>query len=54
MNHIRIICNECGSDDVRFDAWAQWDEELQTMVLKNSFDYNCCDNCGNSNIAKEI
>lgn len=45
---IRIICGTCGSDDVKRDAWAVWDEATQQWVLDNVFDEAWCDNCETS------
>ena len=29
---VKYVCKSCGSDDVRWDAWAVWDEDEQKMV----------------------
>ena len=41
----RIVCSECGSKNVLFDAWAWWDEDKQTFVLDEVFDYCFCADC---------
>ena len=46
MTKIKYVCPECGSDEVVWDAWAEWDEQEQAMVLKTSFDHSVCDACG--------
>jgi hypothetical protein len=43
---IRIICGECGSDNVRRDAWAEWDIDAQRWVLGSVFDQGFCEACG--------
>lgn len=39
-------CPKCGSHEVRFDAWAEWDAETQSMSLQNVFEATACDACG--------
>ena len=51
---VKIVCSECGSENVVFDAWAEWCSEGQKMVLRAHFDYNQCDDCGAENVAKEV
>lgn len=50
---IRIICSQCGSDDVKRDAWATWDEDAQQWVLDNVFDEAWCDACEGSTSLEE-
>lgn len=38
-------CKTCGSDDVRIDAWAEWNMELQQWELSQTFDAAFCNNC---------
>jgi hypothetical protein len=40
------ICTECGSADVRADAYAEWDAENQCWSLVTTFDNTDCENCG--------
>jgi hypothetical protein len=42
---INIVCSECGSDDVRRDAWAAWDVEGQCWELAAVFDQGFCEAC---------
>ena len=42
------VCTQCGSDDVKADAWAVWDYEEQEWVLDNAFDNNFCEFCEDS------
>lgn len=39
------ICQECGSDDVSFDAAAIWNQETQEYELSSTFDSGSCHNC---------
>lgn len=39
------ICQECGSDDVSFDAAAVWNQETQEYELSSTFDSGGCRNC---------
>lgn len=43
---VRYLCPECGSDDLRFDAFAEWSEEHQCMELAQTFDCCTCQACG--------
>lgn len=43
---ITIVCAECGSDDVRRDAWGEWDVENQCWELGTVFDQGYCESCG--------
>lgn len=51
---IKIICSDCGSEDVRRDAFAEWDVETQKWTLGPVFDQGFCDNCGQEVILAEI
>lgn len=42
---IRIVCNDCGSDDIARDAWANWDEDRQEWVLHSVLDAGFCHRC---------
>jgi hypothetical protein len=43
---IRIICSECGGENVRRDAFAEWDIAKQDWVLSSVFDQGHCEDCG--------
>lgn len=43
---IKIICSECSSENVRRDAWAEWDSAAQDWVLGAVFDQGYCEDCG--------
>jgi hypothetical protein len=45
MTKEKPVCATCGSDEVRADAWAEWDTEKQEWVLNNTFDYKFCETC---------
>ena len=40
-----MVCEECGSERVTRDAWAEWDVEQQDWVLGAVFDYAFCHQC---------
>jgi hypothetical protein len=42
---LKYICASCGSENVVWDAWANWDFEKQQTVLENSFDQAFCCDC---------
>ncbi|MCZ4354901.1 MULTISPECIES: hypothetical protein [Roseobacteraceae] len=55
-NPITVHCSTCGSQDVRADAYAAWNPELQTWELVAIFDSRDCEDCGGecSTVEKEI
>ena len=40
------VCSHCGSDEVKCDAWAEWDDENQSFSLSQTFDEWICEPCG--------
>lgn len=42
---IKIVCEECGSDDVMKDAWAEWDTTAQAWVIHSTQDHEYCNAC---------
>lgn len=42
---VRMVCEECGSELVTRDAWAEWDAEEQEWVLGAVFDFAFCHQC---------
>jgi hypothetical protein len=44
-NSLRMVCEECGSEDVTRDAWAAWDAGTQQWVLGAVYDYAFCHKC---------
>lgn len=42
---VRMVCRECGSDEVTRDAWAAWDADAQRWALSATFDYAFCHHC---------
>lgn len=42
---IRKVCKYCGSEDVRADAWAEWDFDKQEWVLAETYDNEYCNSC---------
>ena len=56
MSHppVKMICETCGSDDVRVDAWAEWGVEAQKWVLAETYEYSHCNVCeGECNIVEK-
>lgn len=41
-----FVCPHCGSSNVLWDAYAEWDTATQDFSLRSSFDYAVCDDCG--------
>lgn len=42
---LKMICENCGSENVMHDAWAEWDFDNQQWTLGNVFDYAYCTDC---------
>ena len=40
-----MVCEECGSELVTRDAWAEWEVGQQEWVLGAIFDYAYCHKC---------
>ena len=41
------VCAECGSDDVRADAYAEWNVDTQQWEVSATFDKGAvCETCG--------
>lgn len=52
---IRIVCSKCGSEKILFDAYAEWNPELQKMELATTFDKgHYCKQCDGECTTKEI
>lgn len=48
-----MICESCSSDDVRKDAWAEWDPKRGDWALGETFDACHCANCdGEANVVQ--
>jgi hypothetical protein len=44
-------CSECGSDDVRADAFAAWNAESQCWEVASTHDKGgCCEGCGKGDV----
>lgn len=42
----KFTCPECNSEEVRRDAFAEWDIPKQDWVLHDVYNDYCCDTCG--------
>jgi rRNA maturation endonuclease Nob1 len=45
---ITIHCSNCGGQNVKADAYAEWSDESQAWELYAVFDERFCDDCGHS------
>lgn len=43
---LRIICDHCGTEDVKRDAWAAWNFDSQEWKLHSTYDNAYCERCG--------
>jgi len=44
--HTRSVCLACKGTNIVADAFAEWDEDRQEWVLRSTYDYHVCDDCG--------
>lgn len=51
---VRMVCEDCGSEHVMRDAWAEWDAEKQDWVLGAVFDYAYCNKCDGETHIEEV
>ena len=42
---VKPVCKECGSNDIKFDAWASWNVETQQTELDQVFEAAWCEKC---------
>lgn len=42
---VQVCCKTCGGQNVKRDAWASWDPDIQEWVLEQVFDAGHCDDC---------
>jgi YgiT-type zinc finger domain-containing protein len=49
MKKHKYVCEECGSDDLSFDANVEWDMETQSYTVNDVW-CSYCRNCGEENI----
>ena len=54
MKRINYICTHCGSSDVVFDAYAEWNPETQEFEIYNTFDDSWCNECEGANTVKTV
>lgn len=52
-NPIDMFCDECGSNEIRCDAFAYWDLTEQKWELSSTYDLTVCNVCGAENCAEE-
>ncbi len=51
---MKMVCATCGSDNVRRDADATWNVELQQWELCAVYDNATCEKCGGETVIAEI
>jgi hypothetical protein len=45
MSKWKKVCRICGSEDLNFDAFVQWDVDLQDYRVENIYDNVWCCSC---------
>lgn len=43
---VTVHCSNCGGENIKRDAHVEWNSELQTWELSNTYDDFYCDDCG--------
>jgi hypothetical protein len=52
---VKMVCAHCGSDEVRADAYAQWDVEAQEWEVAQTFDKGAyCSKCDGETRIEEL
>lgn len=51
---MKMICANCGGENVMRDAWAVWDIDAQDWTLGNVFDQGYCDDCEGEASIEEV
>jgi len=51
---VGYICEDCGSTDILFDAYAVWDHINQRMELSSTYDHCDCLSCESENRQIEV
>jgi predicted RNA-binding Zn-ribbon protein involved in translation (DUF1610 family) len=51
---VRYICPECGSDQIVWDATAEWSTWGQRMQLVGTQDAAYCNSCGSEIVPTEV
>ena len=54
LNRFTIHCSICDGQNIRGDAYAEWDFEQQEWALSNVFDARICEDCGHEVTAYEV
>lgn len=56
MSKVKMVCEDCGSDDVVADAYASWNVDTQKWEVDSIFDKGSyCNNCDKeSYLVKEV
>ena len=54
MARLRMTCSHCGGENVKLDAWAEWDHENQQWTLGQTFDHAHCDDCDGETHIEEV
>lgn len=54
MARIQMVCERCGSSDVRRNADCAWSVESQSWEIVALLDDTCCETCGRERDLVEI
>lgn len=48
------VCKYCGSEDIKVDAWATWNNRTNHWELASVFDAAFCDQCEGETTAVQV
>ncbi len=52
---LKMVCSRCGSENVRADAYAEWDVDNQKWELTTTFDKgSVCEDCEETDCIEEV
>ena len=53
MGRVKMVCRDCGSDNIDRDAWVKWDTELQEWAVSQLLVRGYCYSCDQDTYIKE-
>jgi len=51
---VKMVCSNCGSDDVTRDAVVRWSIQSQQWEVSNVFDNSDCEACGETRLSEVV
>jgi hypothetical protein len=54
MKRYKMVCSDCGSEDIVSDAYAEWNKFTQRWELSDLHDYSYCRSCESESRIDEV